>query len=217
MDEIRFNKPPDDEMEIDVRRFILWFISATASWFVLLGVLFLLFGCAGVRQTAKEPIHAESGTGITVWKIPIVGFGEWGGDNYGQEPNVIVHKYDYTAKPQPTPPGTSPTPPQMQPPIDYLTIYGSTWDDPSLVVFKNESYWRVKVQINRQKPIVLEPYGATSDLHLGVGEHRIRLTVEKPTTAHGTWEIISDFPIQISPRGRSQIFNLYDYGSYYDP
>lgn len=211
MDETRFNKPPDDEMEVDIRRFILWFISAIASWAVILGFIWLIYGCAGVRQTTKEPLHAEAGVGITVWKIPIVGFGEWGSGSYKQAPNVIVHKYNYTAKPQPMPPGTPPTPPWMPPIVNSPTIYNSSWDDPSLVIFKNESYRRALIQIDRQKPIVLEPYGATSDLYLGIGEHRVRLTVEKPTAVHGVWEEVDIFSIYISPEGRSQIFYIYDW------
>ena len=211
MDETRFNKPSDDEMEIDVRKLIWGFIGAIASWAVLLCSIWLIFGCAGINQTAKEPLHTKTGAGITVWKIPIVGFGEWGSGSYGQAPNIIVHKYDYTAKPQPTPPGTPPTPPWMPPIVDYPTIYNSSWDDPSLVVFKNESYRRARIQIDRQKPIVLEPYGATSDLYLGIGEHRVRFTVEKPTAVHGTWEMIQDFTIRISPEDRSQTFYIYDW------
>lgn len=165
--------------------------------------LFLFSGCAGARKTAQEPIHAETGGGITIWKIPIIGFGGWGN---GGTPDIIVYQYNYQTKPQTTPPLLN-----MPSPVDYPTIYSSAWDDPSLVIFKNESYRRVKVQIDKQKPITLEPYGATTDLHLNIGEHNVRVAIEKPTAAHGIWEDVRFFPIHISPAGRSQIFHIYDY------
>ena len=59
---------------------------------LLLMTLLMMSGCAGLRQTAKEPVHAETGAGITVWKIPVLGFDEWG--NYGGEipPPIPQHK-----------------------------------------------------------------------------------------------------------------------------
>ena len=127
-------------------------------------------------------------------------------------PSVIVYRYDYQAKPPALAPGTPPTPPWARPiPVDYQTIYQSTWDDPTLVVFKNDSYRKVWVEIDGQRPIVLQPYSATANLYLGVGEHQVRITIEKPTAAHGTWKLIQFFKINISPYGRSQIFHIYDY------
>lgn len=54
----------------------------TIKWFSTL-VCFVIFaspfiGCAGIQQTKEEPIHAERGSGLTLWKIPIIGFGSWG-------------------------------------------------------------------------------------------------------------------------------------------
>src|SRR3989338_1202528 len=125
--------------KMDKTHYIIWWIRILcgAGMIVLLGFMSSFFGCAGIRQTAKEPVHAESGGGITVWKIPLVGFGEWG--NYGgQAPQIIVHKYDYHAKPPALSPGTTPLPsaPFL---ADYQTIYDSSFDDPSLVIFKNDS------------------------------------------------------------------------------
>ncbi|MDP3015400.1 MAG: hypothetical protein Q8N28_03280 [bacterium] len=127
-------------------------------------------------------------------------------------PLVIIHKYDYQAQPQPTPPGAPPLPPGYgPPPIDYQTIYQSAWDNFTLVIFKNDSYRRVRIEIAGQKPIVLAAYGATADLHFGVGEHRVRVIIEKPTASHSIWEIVRFFKIYIRPEGRSQIFHIYDY------
>lgn len=181
----------------------------TLCIFIVVAVLiiYLFSGCAGARKTAQEPLHAEQGGGITIWKIPIIGFGSWG---VGGTPNIIIYQYNYQAKPQVAPPGT-PLSTTAPAPVDYQTIYGSSWDDPSLVIFKNESYRRIKIQIDKQKPIALEPYGATADIHLGRGEHNVRIAIEKPTAAHGIWEEIQFLTINISPSGRSQIFHIYDY------
>jgi hypothetical protein len=70
-------------------------------------------------------------------------------------------------------------------------IYNSSWDDPVLVIFKNDSYRKVIIEIDGQKPIILRAYGATADLCLGVGERRARLVIEKPTATHGIWEVIN--------------------------
>ncbi len=169
----------------------------------VIGLFIIFFGCAGAQKTAQEPLHAETGGGITIWKIPIVGIGGWGTNT---TPDIIVYKYNYQTQPPPTPPGAQPSPPA----VDYSTIYGSAWDDPSLVIFKNESYRRIKIQIDKQKPIALEPYGATANLHLDKGEHKIKIAVEKPTAAHGIWEDIRFFTINVSPSGHSQIFYIYE-------
>jgi len=180
-------------------------------------ILFVILssGCAtGAKKNSQKPLHAESGVGVTIWKVPIFGIGFWGQDSWWGSgmSSVIVHQYNYRAQPQPAPPGTPPLPPTAMPPAaDYPTIYGSSWDDPTLVIFKNNSYRKTKIEINGQKPIVLEPYGATANLHLDIGEHPVRLTIEKPTASHGTWEVVRFFPIYIRPEGRSQIFYLYDY------
>lgn len=181
----------------------------------LIGFLVLLsLGCA-TTPTKKESasIPAESGIGITIWKIPIVGVGFWGWDRWWGPgvSQVIVHKYDYQARPLALAPGTPPSPPSAgPPPVDYQTIYESAWDDPTLVIFKNDSYRKVKVVIDGQKPIILTSYGATADLHLGMGEHRIRITVEKQTVAHGTWEVVRLMQISIRPENRSQVFHIYE-------
>lgn len=191
-----------DGAVIGLERITLYIFIITAA---LIIYLFFFSGCAGARKTAQEPLHAEQGAGITIWKIPIVGFGGWGS---GGTPDIIIHQYNYQAKPQIAPTET-PSSLNMPAPVDYPTIYGSAWDDPSLVIFKNESYRRVKVQIDKQKPIVLESYSATADLHLDRGEHNIRIAIEKPTAAHGIWEEIQFLTIHISPSGRSQIFHIY--------
>jgi len=185
---------------------------------IVVVVVYLCSGCVGIQhqtgaqKTAQEPLHAESGIGITIWKIPIIGFGGWGLNTGGGVPSVIVHQYSYQAQPPALAPGTPPTPPWSGlPPVDYPTIYSSSWDDPSLIIFKNDSYRKIRIEIDGQRPIVLAPYGATTDLHFEVGEHRARLIIEKPTAAHGTWEVVRFFPISIRPEGRSQIFYLYDY------
>ena len=176
-------------------------------------LIIFLSGCASVvgPKTTEEPLRAESGAGVTIWKVPVLGIGVWGVSSSGQIPSVIIHKYDYQAQPPALAPGTPPSPPWMTSVVDYPTIYSSSWDDPTLVVFKNDSYRKVRIEIDGQRPIVLSPYGATSDIHLGLGEHRVRLTIEKPTRAHGTLEVVKFFKIRISPCSRSRIIHIYDH------
>ena len=126
-------------------------------------------------------------------------------------PSVIIHKYDYQARPPAVAPGTPPGPPTAPPPVNYTTIYSSAFDDPSLVIFKSDSYRKIRIEIDGQKPIELQPYGATSNLHLGLGEHQVKIVIEKPTIAHGTWDVTRFLTLYISPEGRSQIFHIYDY------
>lgn len=128
-------------------------------------------------------------------------------------PSTIINQYEY-ALPAPTPsvmslnPNFDPNAPLS--PVDYQTIYASSFDDPTLVVFNNKSYRKVKIIIDSQKPIELTAYQTTADLHLGVGEHRAKIVLEKPTQAHGTLEVIREFRVEIRPEGRSQIFYIYD-------
>jgi len=209
---VHSNLKEEDELRpVDgIARGVIWGI---LIWIMIILIIFLTSCATGAKKTAQEPFHAESGAGITIWKIPIVGIGAWGQDSWGSgAPSVIVHKYNYQAQPPALAPGAPPSLPDKAPGIvDYQTIYGSAWDDPTLVIFKNDSYRKIRIGIDGQRPIVLAPYGATADLHLGVGEHRARLIIEKPTAAHGAFEVIRFLPISIRPEGQAQIFHLYDY------
>ncbi len=175
----------------------------TIFWviFALIITLITIFssGCAGIRHTTEAPKTAQ-----------VLGFGGWGGTAGGMS-SVIVHKYDYQVRPPALAPGTPATPPWLPPAVDYPTIYQLAWDDPSLVIFKNDSYRRVRIEIDDKKSIVLGPYGATSNLHLGIGDHPVRITIEKPTANHGAWEMVRFLKVYIRPEGRSQIFHIYDY------
>jgi len=130
---------------------------------------------------------------------------------------VISHRYDYSQPPAGLASGTPPSPPNGQPVApNYQTIYGSAFDDPSLVIFKNDSYRRVKIDISgsgQKGPIVLEAYQATSNLHLGLGDHHVRILIEKSTAAHGTWQVVQFLTIQIRPEGKSQTIRIYDASS----
>ena len=136
--------------------------------------------------------------------------------------STTTHLYTYQAQPPALPPGTPPTPPSPPPqpttvvvvappvpPVSYRTIYESAWDDPSLVVFRNDSYRKVRIELDGQMPIILGAYGITANLHLGIGEHKAKISIEKPTAAHGTWEVVRLVPIFIHPEGRSQIVGIY--------
>lgn len=181
---------------------------------VLIAVIFILtlVGCAGgLQKTAQEPLHTQSGLGVTLWKIPILGLGIWAPDDWGY-PSIVVHQYNYSAMPITTPAGTLPNLSTAGPPMaGYQTIYGSAWDDPTLVVFKNNSYFRKRIAIDGQRPIILEPYGVTPNMHFGVGRHQVRVVTEKPTRAHGTLEAVRVFSFSVRPEGRSQIIHLYNH------
>ena len=133
----------------------------------------------------------------------------------GGFPSVIVHKYDYQAKPPALAPGTPPSPPTEPPLVGYRTIYSesssSDWGDPTLVIFKNEGYRVVRLSIDGQTEIRLAGYQATADIHLLLGEHRVRMVIEKPTAVHGTLEVLRFLSISVRPEGQAQIFHLYDY------
>lgn len=45
---------------------------------VIIIIIIMTASCAGLQKTSEEPIHAEKGTGITIWKIPVLGIGSWG-------------------------------------------------------------------------------------------------------------------------------------------
>lgn len=127
---------------------------------------------------------------------------------------VIAHKYDYSTPPAGLAPGTPPSPPNTQPAgANYQKIHGSSFDDPSLVIFKNDSYRTVKIDISgsgQKGPITLEAYQATSNIHLGLGDHPVRIIIERPTAAHGTWQVVQFLTIRIRPEGKSQIFHICD-------
>lgn len=192
---------------------------------VLLLVLAVGGGCATTPEKPSSTPIAEAGVGVTIWKIPVAGIGLWGlGGMLGYGSQVVVHQYNYQVQPAPSPPGTPPSPPAQSsqpqpsatpppaPPVPYPTIYQSAWDDPTLVVFTNQSARTIRITIDDQQEIKLAGYQATADLHLGVGEHRVRLVVEKPTAAFGTLEVVRfPPPILIRPEGRSQIIYIYDY------
>lgn len=183
-------------------------------------------GCVGVKydtgydKTMQQPLHAESGgTGITLWKVPVLGIGSWGavgtdglsGSGSGIS-SVIVHKYDYQVQPPSLAPDVPPSPPISAgpPPVDYKTIYESAWDDPTLVIFVNRSYRVIKIQIGDESEIKLAPYQATTNLHLTPGEYLIRKTVEKTVKlgAGAIFDWVTFFKINVTLDNRSQIFYL---------
>jgi len=201
-----------DKEVIEVKKFFLFLILAMA-------------GCVGVRhqtgldKTTNEPLHAESGAAITLWKIPLVGIGGWGNETasgwfgYGA-PSIIVHQYDYQAQSQATPPGTPPTPPttNSSPSVDYKTNYETAFDDPTLVIFANQSYRVIRIRIGDEPEIRLGPYRATTNLHLAPGEYNIRKTVEKPVKLGqgAIFDWVTFLRISVTLNGHSQIIYLQD-------
>lgn len=210
-------------------------------WITLALLFIFLSGCAGIRhqtglqKTVNEPLHAESGgVGLTFWKIPVLGIGGWGLGQLGSPgmPSIIVHKYDYQAKPPALAPDTPALSPDTEsniggeivdyrtpksapkqigpPPVNYKTVYESAWDDPTLIVFVNQSYRVIKIQIADEKEIKLGPYQSTANLHFAPGEYSIRKTVEKPTGMGTVFDWVTFFKVSVALNGRSQILYLYD-------
>lgn len=136
--------------------------------------------------------------------------------------SITVHQYGVggQVQPPPSPLGTPPSPPQLQPsgevvplrPVSYKTVYPSKWDDPTLVVIQNQSLRFVRINIDGAKEeIRLEPNQATADLHFNDGEHRLRVTVEKPTANFGVKKVERITSFFVRPEGHSQIVQIYDY------
>ncbi len=204
----------DYSLRADVKRAAWVFFPSAALLLVLLLIVFSSPGCAGLQKTAQEPLHAESGTAITAGKVPIVGVGSWGGGLFGGGvPQVVINRYDYAAQPVPTPPGAPPVQTTAPTPPSYPTVYSSAWDDPTLVVLNNQSSRFVRVSIDGKPEFRLLPYQATADLHLGLGEHRVQVVVEKQTShpEQPILEVRRELRIGIRPEGRSQIIYIYDY------
>lgn len=188
----------------------------------VLAVTVLLAGCAwyrpaaGVRETIQQPLHTETGAGITVWKIPIIGIGGWGFPwwySYGGLP-VIEYNYNYQAVPPVVPQGGVPAqPPGAPASVSYQNIYSSRpFDDPTLVILRNGSdRARLTVTIDDGEPIVLAPGQITTNLNLDIGDHQAKVRGEVPTTLGSRPIPERIFPLRIDPRGRSQIIYLSEF------
>ncbi len=190
-------------------------------WVVVIETVFLV-GCAGyrpaagVRETIQQPLHAETGMGITVWKIPIIGIGGWGFPwwySYGGLP-VIEYNYNYQAVPPMVPqggvPAQPPGPPQS---VSYRTVYKSApFDDPTLAVFLNTSHRATRVvTIDDREPIVLEPGRVTANIRLPLGDHQVMVRGTIPTY-FGPAEIPEKvFSLRVEALGRPHIIHLSEY------
>jgi len=160
-------------------------------WFIIALIIFPFFlsGCA------------ESGYGV---------------------PSIVVHQYNYQVQPPALAPDTPPSSPLIKmtdlpslpvSSVNYKTIYESSFDDPTMVVFVNRSWRPMRVQIDDEPEFPLGPYQATTNIHLPPGEHLIRKTVERPTKLGGAifdWVTFTRININIALNGRSQVIYLND-------
>ncbi len=169
---------------------------------------FLLAGCGTLSVGGRPVIGVESEKDKDGKPVPAFGT------------VITVHQYGAQTQPPPAPPGTPPAPPQLQPSgaavppraVSYQTVYPSKWDDPTLVVIQNQSPRFVRVKIDAAKEeIRLSPYQATADMHFDVGEHRLRVTVEKPTATFGMKTVERFVSLIVRPDSRSQIISIYDF------
>lgn len=187
---------------------------------VFLAMVFLA-GCAGyrpaagARETMKEPLHADAGIGVTVWKIPLIGVGGWGLSSFGHYGGlpVIEYKYNYQAVPPIVPQGGVPAhPPGPPAPLGYSAYPARPFDDPTLVIFRNASdRATLMVTVDGREPITLAPGQVTTNLNLDIGDHQARVRGEVPTIL-GLRPIPERvFQLRIDPRGRAQIIYLSEY------
>ncbi len=177
-----------------------------------MSVVLLAAGCAtaGDKPPAITP-HAEAGVGITVWKIPVAGFGLWFPPGYGAAGSqVVIHQYSYQAVPPTTQAGIPVEPPGPPTPVPYQTVYqAAPFDDPTLVIFQNGSD-RVtfRIQVDDREPITLGPRQVSANLHLDMGDHQVKVSGTLPTF-FGSKDIPErKVPLRIDSRGRSQIIHL---------
>lgn len=199
--------------------------------FLVAGLLFS--GCSeGFKKTANEPLHAESGIGITIWKVPALGIGTWGGAGIlssQRVPALIIRPYDYTQEtPPPTPPGAPPPPvipsPSEEAPsatspstssatesrsIPYPTVYSAApFDDPTLLVVLNRTPHEMKFWINNELPLPLPPYGSTADIRLAIGTHMMAGVLVRKT-AMGDMDIPFDCGFfEVRPGGRATVIRI---------
>lgn len=117
---------------------------------------------------------------------------------------ITVHQYGAAAiQPPPSPPGTPPLPPQVQPPPTPKKIDGV--DDPTKRAFVNQSASAVRLQIDGTgDEVQLAPYQSTADISFKPGEHRVRVTIERPTANFGTLEITRFIVFSVRPEDRWQ-------------
>lgn len=185
--------------------------------FAILLASFALAGCGTLSVGGQPVIGVESEKDKDGKPVPAFGT------------VITVHQYGVggQVQPPPAPPGTPPTPPvalAVAPPplpsgvavplpkVSYQTVYPSKWDDPTLVVIQNQSSRFVRVKIDAAKEeIRLAPYQATADLHLDVGEHRLRMTIERPTANFGVKTLERFVSLIVRPDSRSQIIQIYEY------
>ncbi|HUX35657.1 MAG TPA: hypothetical protein VMV71_01330 [Candidatus Paceibacterota bacterium] len=161
-------------------------------------------------------ITAGCGT-ISVNGKPVIGFSSETDKNgkpvpaFGTE--ITVYQYGVGGQVQspPTPPGTPPTPPLQPsgnaitpPAVTYATVY-DTVDDPTLRAFVNQSANSVRLQIDgNPEEIRLAPYQSTADISFKPGEHRVKVTIERPTENFGTLETSRFIDISVRPNDHWQ-------------
>ncbi len=153
---------------------------------------------------------------LTVGGTPILGF-ESDKDKEGRPVPafgtvITVYQYGATTQPAPTPPGAPPPSPVLQPPgtavtppaVQYSTVYKKV-DDPTLRAFVNQSSNVVRLRLNDQKEeIRLEPYQSSVDIAFKPGEHRVKVTIERPTASFGVLEVYRFILFTVRPEDRWQ-------------
>jgi len=165
---------------------------------------FLLEGCGNMTIGGHPAIGFESEKDKEGKTVPAFGT------------VITVHQYGVQTQPSPAPPGTPPTPPVVDPktgiavppaPASYPTIYRKG-NDPTIRVFTNQSPNAVRMQIDGEKEIRLEPYQSTADMSFKPGEHRVRATSERQTAHFGTLEVVRSLTFVIRPEdtGWQQIY-----------
>ncbi len=165
------------------------------SFFVVLLASLFLAGCGTMTIAGHPAVGFESEKDKEGKAVPAFGT------------VIVVHQYGAQTQPPPSPPGTPPTPPSVDPktgvavpptPVSYQTVYRRV-NDPTIRVFTNQSPNTVRLQIDGEKEIRLEPYQSTADISLKPGEHRVRTTLERPTANFGTLEVVRSTTFVVRP------------------
>lgn len=159
-------------------------------------VSLFLAGCAGTVSIGGKPVLGFESEKDKDGK-PMPAFG-----------TVITQNiYNPQIQSPSSPPGTPPTPPVLQPSgtavtvpvVAYATIY-KTIEDPTKRAFVNSSPNFIRLQIDgNPEEIRLQPYQSTADISLNPGDHRVKVTIERPTENFGTLEIPRFLVISVRP------------------
>jgi len=112
--------------------------------------------------------------------------------NCGGPPSVVIRRYE--------------TPPTSNQELS------SPWDDPTLVIIENRGWNKVTIlTVSGEKGEViasLGPYQSSGNLYFALGEHLLRVVIEKTTGTGKKLETVRFITVSIEPEGHSQVIAI---------